>query len=425
MKPYLLNLVKKVSFPKLLLIAAIIRIVLVPISFHSDLNTNAIWGTYAREFGLRGYYDWLNFGNYARPEYPPFAILIFMKIRHLWEFLFQIVWKINISIDLFPSNLVTWFEKYGYLSLLKLPGILADIGIGYLIYLFVKKNQDSDNEAKGISILYLFNPAVIYISSVWGQIESVVSFFFLYSLILIHKKDFVRGFISTIIAFLTKATYALFIPILVLESFKRKISWTDLTRIIILGFLVIYITGVVFTDHNFISWLPKNYFLKFVTPGGGALPFINLNSFNFWGLLVGLDRVSDKTLFLFTDIKNWAYLISFIFLVFIYYRFWKGADIFFTCLLVAYSSFLFFPHIHERYLFPAMVFFPLVIAKNKDLKKVFFFSSLIFLINLYHWWWVPNISPLVTLFDLELVERGLSLTNLVSFSYLLWKYQSS
>ena len=71
MKLYLLNLVKKISFPKLLLIAVIIRIVLVPLSFHSDLNTNLIWGRYAQEFGLKGYYDWLNFGNYALPEYPP------------------------------------------------------------------------------------------------------------------------------------------------------------------------------------------------------------------------------------------------------------------------------------------------------------------------------------------------------------------
>ena len=62
----------------LILVAALaIRLILAPLAFHSDLTTNTIWGIYAKEFGLRGYYDWLNFGNYARPEYPPLSTLLF------------------------------------------------------------------------------------------------------------------------------------------------------------------------------------------------------------------------------------------------------------------------------------------------------------------------------------------------------------
>jgi len=122
----------------------------------------------------------LNFGNYARPEYPPLSTMMFLVFRWIYESIFNVVWKINIAVSIFPSNFVTWFDKYGYFSLLKLPGILGDIGIGYLIYKYTRE--------KLISYFYLFNPGVIYLSALWGQTESAVAFFALAGLMLLLRK---------------------------------------------------------------------------------------------------------------------------------------------------------------------------------------------------------------------------------------------
>ena len=127
------------SIKKVLLLALGIRLVLIPLSYHSDLNNNEIWGIYAREFGLRGFYDWLNFGNYARPDYPPLAMVLFNFLRYLWAGIFQVVWKINIALPLFPSNLVTWLDIYGMRALIKVPGIISDLAIGLIIYREAKK----------------------------------------------------------------------------------------------------------------------------------------------------------------------------------------------------------------------------------------------------------------------------------------------
>src|SRR3989344_9385125 len=97
MKQFLPDL-KISSFFKILLIAFLIRLLLLPLSFHSDLNNNLIWGIYANEFGLRGFYDWLNFGNYARPDYPPLAMVILLALRFVWQFIFNILWEINVAI---------------------------------------------------------------------------------------------------------------------------------------------------------------------------------------------------------------------------------------------------------------------------------------------------------------------------------------
>jgi len=139
MKRFLPGL-RKSRIVKILIISLTIRLVLLPWSFHSDLTNNDIWGIYAREFGLRGFYDWLNFGNYARPDYPPLAMVLFLIIRNVWKFVFDILWFLNVQIDVFPSELVSWFDVWGNRLLIKLPGVLADLGIGFFIctskYLF-------------------------------------------------------------------------------------------------------------------------------------------------------------------------------------------------------------------------------------------------------------------------------------------------
>src|SRR3990167_6760302 len=102
------NLLKKTSFTKILFLALVIRIFLLPLSFHGDLNNHALWGMYAEEFGLRGFYDWLNFLDHARPDYPPLAMIMFFMIRVLWRIVSNFLWMLNVTFSHFPSNLIPW-----------------------------------------------------------------------------------------------------------------------------------------------------------------------------------------------------------------------------------------------------------------------------------------------------------------------------
>ncbi len=398
------------SFGKLLLLALVIRLVLAPLAFHSDLITNTIWGIYAKEFGLRGYYDWLNFGNYAKPEYPPVSTLLFLSIRWLWQGIFNFLWFINVNIPVFPSNLVTWFDNFGNLFLLKLPGLFGDIGIGYLIYKFTK--------SKLFTSFYIFNPAVIYLSSVWGQTEAFVGFFGLLGLIIIMQKKYLKSTLSVFVSFMTKATMLPALPVLGVLALKNKIQPAQIIKVVVALLILLFTVGYLFTDHAYISWLVNSYISKFIV-GPYNLGYLNLNAFNFWGLLLGFERISVQPYTLL------AWVIFLPFLSFILYKLYRGGNVFFACLLVFFASFLFLPKMHERYMYPVFVFFPFVLHKFPKLKNIFFVLSLIFAINLYHWWWVPYIPTLVPFFDLELVERGSSFINLGAFSYLLWKYQLS
>ncbi len=384
-----------------LLLALVIRLLLLPLAYHSDLNTNSIWGIYAREFGLRGYYDWLSFGNYARPEYPPISTILFLGLRIVHEFIFGFFWKINVLIPVFPSGIIVWLDKFGYLSLLKLPGVFADIGIGYLIYKVTKK--------KNLANYYLFNPVTIYLSSLWGQTESVVGLFALVATLSLLKKKYISAFWSMFVSLMIKATMLPLSVILILGALKDRIKLSKVVFLFVCLLFGLFILGFLFTDHAFVNWSVNSYVTKFIT-GAHSLEFLNLNAFNFWGLVFGIGRISDKPYLWLT----WG--IASVFYIPVLIKFLKKGDVFYAALLVFYTSFMFLPKMHERYLYPIFIFFPYVLWKLPKLRKVFYLISGVFLINLMHGWMIPD--------NIDLVMRGLSLVNIACFGYLIWNYLS-
>ena len=384
-------------------IALIIRLLFLPLTFHSDLNTNSIWGVYAHEFGLRGYYDWLSFGNYARPEYPPLSTIVFLVLRVLYESLFSIFWKVNALLPIFPSEMIVWLDRYGYMGILKLPGVIADLGIGYMIYKFTKKRLFAN--------FYLFNPAVIYLSAIWGQTESVVGFFGLVALLYLTVNKYVSSFWSMFVSLMIKATMVPLSGVLVFEAIRKRMGVRNVMMIVICFLAALFVVGYIFTDHAFISWTIRSYVQKFMT-GAHSQRFLNLNAFNFWGLIFGQMRIPDQAYL----VPAYVLTVVFYVITFIRYIKRKDKDIFFLALLVFYMTFLFLPRMHERYLYPIFVFFPFVLAKTIKLKRIFYLASGVFLVNLMSGWTIP-VMP-------EVVFRGLSAVNLGIFGYLLWKYLS-
>lgn len=410
---YVRGLINKTSISKIILLALVIRIILLPLSFHSDINNHAIWGIYAEEFGLRGYYDWLNFGNYARPDYPPLAMVFFLVIRLIWKVIFNLLWQINVLIPLFPSNFIPWFERDGYLLLLKIPGVLADIGIGYLIYLFAK-NKGLDDKAKFVSSLFLFNPVIIYVSSSWGQLESVVGFLALASLYAIVNKMYARGFVSYLASITVKGTMLPLAPLLFLQMVKDRVKLRKIIVPITLGIGFVFILGYYFTDSHPITWMINTYKDKFLS-GPPTLPYLTVNAFNLWTLIFGSTLVRDDIQFFGVPMFILARILSIFFLVIILYRYLRQGNIFYASALIFYSTFMFLPRMHERYMYPVFIFLPLVLVFRPKLWKMFIILLVVFWLNLYNGWWFPYVPIVKSLLSYEEVKRGLSLINLVFF----------
>ncbi len=81
----------------------------------------------------------------------------------------------GLSVLLFPGNLNV------LVGLIKLPVILADLAVGVVIYRFIlHRTEDPTGARRGLS-LWLFNPLVIYVSSIYGMFDSLPALFTLLS----------------------------------------------------------------------------------------------------------------------------------------------------------------------------------------------------------------------------------------------------
>lgn len=408
---------------KIVLVALFIRILLLPLTYHSDINNNVIWGIYAREFGLNGFYDFLNFGNYARPDYPPLAMLLFLAIKYIYDAVFGIFWKINISIPLFPSLIIVWLRDSGYQVFLKLPGALADLGIGYLLYKWLGQYK-SKNQAKQISILYLFNPAIIYLSSLWGQLDSICTLLALLALYFLQKQKYALVTFFFIVSIMIKPTFIPLGLVIGLWAIKKHIKFIEIIKSAVVAVITLWLIDAPFTTQNPLVWILDKYKNIFIL-GASTLPFINLNAFNFWGAILGLDRIAANTLVAGIQLEVIAYVLSAFWiclLVFLFLR-QKLTTLSFT-LLMYFVIFLFFPRVHERYFFPVIALFPIAlyphIFKN-HIKRLYYIISGMFLLNLYHWWWYPSIPFVVNFLENNIIEKSLSFINIGLFFYTFYE----
>ena len=317
--------------------------------------------------------------------------------------------------DYLPGYLyVLWFlEKVRGIVpdilLFKLPAILVDLVTGFLIYKIVTKLKNQ-KWAIVSAALYIFNPAILSNSTLWGQVDSLTCLFSLLSVYLLPF-NFYLSAISLSVGTLIKPQVAFVAPILLLMMFKNKWKFKKISSYIFLS-LTVFVLG-------FVPFANGNNLFKFIVErliiSSGQYPYTSINAFNFWGIFgfwnkemgiippmfVGLVVVlilSASVLFKIWKKKGWEYILtSAIFL----------------------SSFLFLTRMHERHLLP--VFAPLIISASliPDLLIPYIGLSLTYLANMYYSYiWVTY--DFKTVFPQGLIVF-LILINFFLLGFIVWK----
>src|SRR5258708_1962667 len=202
-----------------LLIGFLVRLILSPFgTLTLDQNTFIAWSMRLAQVGFGKFY----FGAWS--DYLPGYLYIL-------DFLAKIE-KINII----PTTI-----------LYKLPAILGDIGTGYLIFRIVKKLKN-ENWGKIASVLYLFNPAVLANSAIWGQVDGLTAFFSILSLWAFDINPYASAFalaFGTIIKPQT-ALLALIIFLMMLRdkwNIKRIIIYILFSALVFVGLFIPFSGG--------------------------------------------------------------------------------------------------------------------------------------------------------------------------------------
>jgi len=308
---------------------------------------------------------------------------------------FYILWLLE------KARLILSFDNPFFINqLFKLPANIADILTGVLIYKILKKK--SSNLAFLGMLFYIFNPALIFNSSIWGQIDSFLTFLMLLSIFFILEKRNI--FISSIflsLAFLIKAQ-ALFLAPMILLILVKNYSKKEIIK-----FLAVFSIIVSILSFPFFPLDPVLGLVRLTLQMGKDYPHTTLSAFNFWYLFGNWQK--DTVLLLGLSKQLWGFLI-FVFLeliIFIYSLRQKKLTQNFVYLAIGLSLFNFFlfpTRIHERYLLSIFPFFLIAGFLFKSWFLVFCYSvmSFIHLGNLYYVYvnYQPNFLKVEFIFNL-------------------------
>lgn len=311
------------------------------------------------------------------------------------------------------------FKNYSYLFL-KLPGIISDIGISLMIYLIAKRKLKSQNLSKNSPLicmtLFLFSPAAIFASGIWGKWDDSLLSFFL--LVTIYNYNSYKEGIFYALAILTKLQGAILAPILL----RKKKMPTLIITFVLTSVLVL----LPFLSH--VELLYENV----VTRSISWFPQITINAYNFWWLLNWTSwgkhwsyAPVDTKLYYFIIPKYFGLFVYILVSIFLNIYIWKNKykmrALCFSSFFIYFTSFMFLTRIHERYMFYCLPFLALMVSVL-DYKK-FLYSyiilSITFFLNLYIVYEQNYPIYFPSLYKFPPLTILISLINLSVFIYIL------
>ncbi|MGC1381763.1 MAG: phospholipid carrier-dependent glycosyltransferase [Candidatus Baltobacteraceae bacterium] len=340
------------ALPVLLLLGLIVRLIFLDSQgFKTDIATYVAWALALSQHGFASFYTTIGFA-----DYPPGYFYILALVGHLWRAFFA------------PHD-----PGYAVLRLMvKLPAVLADLGVGWLIYATARRFAPR-NVSLGVAALYLLNPATVYISALWGQVDSISGGFALLAIYFLLRSDgeprtsgarldwwIVFAWLSFAYSLLIKPQAAVLLPLIVAFSFadpsRRRARIVAGAVGAVAALLLALTLAAPFHPGNPIAtagWLLERY-----AYGSNVYPYNSVNAFNLWALR-GTMWVPDGQYILFLPQSVWGVVLVVAALALVVWRYLQDRTaeaLLEGCAVAALAFFVLATRMHERYLFNGLLF---------------------------------------------------------------------
>lgn len=328
--------------------------------YETDMNCWCAWSERAFSQGLIGFYSEDYFCDYP-PGYIYF-LSVLGALRHMLPFISDAL-------------------------ILKLPAIIFDI---ITICIFAKTLDVKNVFSVIFALLFGFCPAIWVNSSVWGQVDAVFTLALILSLLGLLRKNYYISAFWFSISILFKPQALLIAPIYLLTVIENCHEEKVLKKL--LGSIgIFFITFLTFSLPFTIGKEPF-FILKLYLGTLSSYKYASLNAFNLFTLL-GANGVDIESLFWGLPYSIWGLVGILIAVIFASILFIKGRDsskYFYASATLFFGIFMLGTKMHERYLFPAVIFFFFAFCFRKD-KRILLLS---FLISILHF---LNVSYMYTL----------------------------
>lgn len=286
-----------------------------------DINTFKNWATAAAN-NLPAFY-----ANSRSSDYPPLYIYVLFVIG---------------KIASIPA-----MSLY-FTLLLKLPSMVADIATSYLIYRLAREHLSLEMSMI-LSAFYIFNPAVLINSTIWGQVDSFFTLIVVFSMLMLAENKIGRAAALFTAAVMMKPQGIIFLPVLFFELLRQK-NFKSWLKVVLSGLSTAAILILPFSLNRGVLWI-----FKLFSTTVSEYPYASVNAFNFFSLL-GANYTRDTTTLFLLNYHSWGLIFIVMIAVFAWFIYIKGNSRIFAApaaLLLIAGVFTFSTGMHERYLFPA------------------------------------------------------------------------
>ncbi len=353
-------------FRTLLILAFIVRIIMAPLfdGYHADVNLFEQWAQHAYSDGLFHFYS--NTDLFI--DYPPGYVYVLFLIGACMDWF-------HLPID-----------STGAMLVLKIPPIICDVLIGFILYRASKKVLGTVT-ALLVAALFWFNPAVLINSAVWAQVDAVYSLFIALFLIQICRKQVQSASIFLAIAVLIKPQALLFgliyflvvLYFIIQEKKIRIVIESILLGIVtfLIGILPFVIQkGIVEQGSIFQGFI---YIFNKYLSTLSSYPYASVNAFNIHAMFEN-NWVPISTMVAGLSINAWGWIgiIGVIAFTFLIYLLGKSHPSVFAVmsLWLMTGFFTIAPKMHERYLYPAMVIALVILLFRFDRRVLWIYLGI-------------------------------------------------
>ncbi len=357
------------------LAAIIIRLLLLPAAGHvTDIATFEAWTQSLIKYGAKQFY-----GHAGFVDYPPGYMLV------LW-----------LSGLAYKAAFMTGDATHSALRILvKLPAVLSDLGLTYLVYLIARRTW-SVPKALGAAAVMALNPAIWLVSAYWGQADSVAAVFLVWALYLALNQRYEWAWAALAFAVLIKPQPLVVAPMLAAWQLRSTGSARGAARVLLaplIGLCVAYFGSVFFSPGlapaGVLGWLYDRYHT-----GMGVYAYNSVNAFNLYSVSRDFWQ-PDSFKILGIAQYVWGIGIFGFLLVALTVRQWRttAADSsaddrersFYTAAFIALLGlFMLTTRMHERYMFSALAVAPLIWNLGPLQRLAVSALSLTFVANLFY-----------------------------------------
>ena len=359
------------------LLALIIRAILIPAQGHAtDVATFEAWMRTLTQSGPKAFYTDAGF-----VDYPPGYMII------LW--VVGLIYHSTAAYGDFTGEAMRVFVK--------LPAVICDLGIGYLVYLIARRTWPVAGAIVAMAVFSL-NPASWLVSAFWGQADSVAAVFLLWGIYLAVTRRFEWAWLMLAFAVLIKPQPLVVAPMFLIYQIRvQGVTWR-LAAIPIIGFLVAYLGSLPFAPVSdpvgVIAWLYDRYHA-----GITVYPYNSVNGLNLYSINRDFYQPDDQPIQFFGLSLGpqyaWGMGIFIALLSAVAWRLWRtiggtkdddARDVtFFTaCFVVALGFYMVVTRQHERYLFTALAIVPLLWNASPVIRLATVVLSATFSYNLFY-----------------------------------------